>query len=151
MAEAIDTQKSIMTYLWGVLTGDTTGATSLQALMGGAVRLYLTWAVPDADFPYLVHRLDISADSDAFPIRQATYYLDIWSYSTKADEILSIRKRIIELLDELGFTTAEVGGARLWLQTDGFIPETEQDIYHYAMQFNLRYYRKSETAAIISR
>lgn len=150
----VDTQKSLLTKLWTILTEDT----DLKEAMGGTIRCYLTWAKPDAPFPYLVNRIDISAAHTAyaaraefFPMREATYYLDIWSNSPDADEILAIRKRIIELLDELDFTTEEVTAARLWLQTDGFIVEPSEGIYHYALQFNLRYYRVSETAAIISR
>ena len=142
----LDTQKSLLTYLWELLTGDS----DLETAMGGTVRCYLTWAKPDAVFPYLVHRIDI-APAEPFPIRQATYYLDIWSDSPNADELLAIRKLIIGLLDELEPATAEITGGRLWLQTEGMIPETEQGIWHYALQFNLRYYRAAETAAIIGR
>lgn len=144
----LDTQTSLLTYLWNLLTG--VEDTGLKAVMGDPVRCYLTWAEPDAEFPYLVHRIDI-APAEPFPMRQATYYLDIWSDSPNADEILAIRKRIIELLDELEPATDEIAGGRLWLQTEGFIPETEAGIFHYAMQFNLRYFRSAEVAAIISR
>ena len=142
----LDTQKSLLTYLYNLLTTDY----DLQTAMGGTVRLYLTWATPDAAFPYLVHRIDVSV-AEPFPMRQATLYLDIWSDSPNADETLAIRKLIIELLDELEPATTEIAGARIWLQTDAFIPESDQGIWHYALQFNLRYYRKSETAAIIAR
>ena len=142
----LDTQTSLLTYLWNLLTGDN----DLKTAMGGTVRCYLTWAEPDAVFPYLVHRIDI-APAEPFPMRQATYYLDIWSDSSNADEILAIRKLIIELLDELEPATDEITGGRLWLQTEGFIPESESGIFHYALMFNLRYYRKAETAAIIGR
>lgn len=142
----VDTQKSLLTYLWTLLTG----SADLKLAMSDPVRCYLTWAEPDAEFPYLVHRIDI-APAEPFPMRLATYYLDIWSDSPNADKLLAIRKLIIELLDELDFTTDEVTAARLWLQTEGMIPETEQGIWHYALQFNLRFYRTSETAAIIGR
>lgn len=146
----LDTQKSLLTSLWTILTGDDVQDIGLQTIMGGTVRLYLTWAEPDAEFPYLVHRIDI-APAEPFPMRLATYYLDIWSDSPNADELLAIRKRIIELLDELEFDTNEVTAARLWLQTEGMIPEVEGGIWHYSLMFNLRYYRSSETLAIIGR
>ena len=142
----IDTQKSIITYIYGVLTEDI----SLKATMGDTVRLALTWAKPDCEFPYLVHRLDISA-RPFYPECDATYYLDIWSDSPDADETLAIRKRIIELLDELEFSTDEANRARFTLQTDAFIPEMEQGIWHYAFMFNLRYFRVAEIDAINSR
>jgi len=142
----IDTQKSIITYIYNLLTTDE----SLKATMGGTVRLYLTWAISDAVFPYLVHRLDITAN-DFYPERDATYYLDIWSDSPDADEILAIRKRIIELLDELEFTTDEAERARFTLQTDFFITQKEPGIWHYAFMFGLRYFRIAEIDAINSR
>ncbi len=142
----LDTQKSLLTYLYNLLTT----SSDLQTAMGGTVRLYLTWAVPDAAFPYLVYRVDVAA-AEPFPMRQATLYLDIWSDSPNADETLAIRKLVIELLDELELSTTEIEALRIWLQADAFIPESDQGIWHYALQFNLRYYRKSETAAIIAR
>lgn len=142
----LDTQKSLLTYLYNLLTT----SSDLQTAMGGTVRLYLTWAIPDAAFPYLVYRVDVSA-VEPFPMRQATLYLDIWSDSPNADETLAVRKLIIELLDELEPSITETAGVRIWLQADAFIPESDQGIWHYALQFNLRYYRKSETAAIIAR
>jgi len=142
----MDTQKSLLTYLWGVLTGDT----DLKTAMGGTVRCYLTWAKPDAEFPYLVHRFD-SSSGEPFPNRRGAYYLDIWSDSSNADEILAIRVLIIALLDELRANTTDVKNIKLSLQTDGFIPESEQGIWHYAMQFNLNLWRQTETLAIIGR
>lgn len=142
----VDTQLSLLTYLYNLLTQDP----DLQTFMGGEVRLFLTWAQLDAQFPYLVHRIDI-APAEPYMIRQATYYLDIWSGKVNALEALVIRQRILALLDELEFSTDEAVGCRLWLQTDSFIPETEDGIFHYAIQMNLRYYRASEVDSIISR
>jgi len=143
----VDTQQSLLTYLYDLLTTDG----ELKAAMSDPLRCYLAWAKPDAAFPYLVHRIDVGP-SEPFMMRQATYYLDIWSDSDSAfNEIAPIRKRIIELLDELEPATDEITAGRLWLQTDGFIPETEQGIWHYALQFNLRYYRAQEVAGIMSR
>lgn len=147
MADTLDTQLSIANYLFNLLTAETT----LKAAMGGTVRLYPVMAEKDAVFPYLVHRLDNSAAGNIYPLVRGTYYLDIWSNSPTMTEALAIRKRIIELLDELEFSTTEVKSARLWLQTDGFVPETEPDIWHYDLQFNLRFYRSSETDEIVGR
>ena len=143
---SVDTQLSLLTYLYELLTKDE----DLKTFMGGEVRLYLTWAETDAAFPYLVHRIDI-APAEPYMMRQATYYLDIWSDKANALEALAIRAKIIQLLDELQFSTEEAVGCRLWLQTDGFIPEDEEGIWHYALQFNLRYYRQGETEEIIGR
>ena len=142
----VDIQESLLTQLYTTLTGDST----LQTAMGGSVSLYPVWAKPDAAFPYLVHRSDLRASSP-FPARLGTYLLDIWSDSPSAEEVLDIRKRVVELLDKLTFNTTEVKNVEIQLQTDGFIPETEQDIFHYSMQFNLSLWRQSETVVIINR
>jgi len=139
----LDTQVSLLTYLEARLTDDT----DLQDAMGGTVRLALVWAPPDYEFPYLVHRIDINVDP-FWPARNSVYYLDIWSDSPNANEILAVRKIIIELLDELRFSTDEVDRADLYLQTDGFIPESEDGIWHYAIMFNMDYFRYSEITAI---
>ncbi len=143
---ALDTQESLLTALYNRLTADTT----LQTAMGSSVSLYPVWAKPDATFPYLVQRIDMRAGG-IWPERQGTYLIDIWSNSPIATEIIAIRKRIIELLDEYQFNTDDVKNCKLSLETDGFVPETEPDIWHYAFQFSLRAWRQSETVYIIGR
>ena len=140
----LDTQASLFTVLYDLLTADAT----LKSEMGGTVRLYPVWAEPDAPFPYLVHRLDIR-DDEPFPMQIGTYIIDIWSYSPSASEALSIRKRVIELLDLQNISTDEVSNFRVGKQTDGFIPESTQNIWHYTIQFGARFYRAAEVAAII--
>lgn len=143
----LDSQESLLTYIYDKLTTDD----SLKAAMGGTVRLELTWAKPDTEFPYLVHRIDIGVDP-FWPGRRAVYYLDIWSDSPSAfNEITPIRKIIIELLDELEFSTDEIDRADFYLQFDAFIPEIEQGIWHYALMFNLNYFRYAEITAIDAR
>ncbi len=143
----IDLQQSLMTYIWDLLTADAT----LKARMGGAVRCYLTWADEDAAFPYLVQRLDVRREPGTHVIRRASYYLDIWSDSPNAAEILLIRERLIQLLDELVFSTDDVGQVHIALDTDGFIPESEQGIWHYATLWDWIFRRDSEAASIEER
>jgi len=144
-----DIQEALLTYIYNLLTTDT----GLKADMGGTVRLALVWAKPDTEFPYLVHRIDVGPDAIGHILRRATYYIDIWSDSPNASEVLAIREEIIGLLDELEFDTAsdEATRARFRLQTDSFIPETEDGIWHYAIMFNLRFFRNSEITAIDAR
>ena len=143
----VDTQKSLLTYIWELLTDDS----DLQSDMGGTVRCYLTWAVADAEFPYLVHRLDIRREPGTHVIQKATYYLDIWSDSPNADEILAIRERLIQLLDELIFSTDDVSLVHIEILSDGFIPETEQGIWHYATMWDWIFRRDSEATSIEGR
>ena len=143
----VDLQKSLMTYIWNLLTTDT----ALKAAMGDTVRCYLTWAEENAAFPYLVHRLDIRKEPGTHVIRKATYYLDIWSDSDNADEILAIRERLIQLLDELVFSTDDVSLVHIEIGTDGFVPESEQGIWHYATMWDWIFRRDSEATSIEGR
>ena len=142
----VDTVKSLLTYIYSLLTADAT----LITAMGGTVRLYATWAVTDATFPYIVHRFSFRQNV-LYPERVGTYYIDLWSDSTNAEEVLSIRKRVVELLDQLNFNTVEVKNVRLNLDTDGFVPENDPEIWHYAMQFDIDIWRQSELVSIINR
>jgi hypothetical protein len=129
-----DTQKSLLEALYTRLTADAL----LMAACGGIVRVYMSWAEPDATFPYLVHRIDFQGWTDDYsPMRTGKYLVDLWSYSVNADSILAIRTEVLRLLNGLTFSTTEVDVARLWLQTDAFVPESTQGIWHYVMQFTI--------------
>jgi len=143
----VDLERSLINYIWTLLTADTT----LKALMGGIVRLYLDWATPDAVFPYLVHRLDIRKNEGTHVVQRATYYLDIWSHNPSANEAYSIRERVVQLLDELIFNTDDVTRVHIEFSTSGSVPEVEQDIWHRATMWELIFRRKSEATAIEGR
>lgn len=143
---AVDTQLSFLDAVYDILIADAT----LKTAMGGTVRLYPVQASPDTEMPYAVHRLDISG-SEPFPMRQGTYVIDVFSNTPTINEITTIRRLLIGLLDERTITTSDIQSARLWLQTDGFVQEIEEATWHYVIQMNLRFYRKGETAAIIAR
>lgn len=147
----VDIQKSLLSYIDNLLTTDET----LKAAMGGTVRLYLTWAKPDTVFPYLVHRIDMGILGDWSPEAVCTYYLDIWSHTPSpnvtAEEILAIRVLIMGLLDGLIFSTDETTDCHLWIQTDGFVPEVEEGIWHYACQFNLKWLKDAQIGTLLKR
>jgi len=143
----MDIQESLLTSIYNTLTGDAT----LQGLMGGTVRLYPVFAPPDAEFPYLVHRLDIGRIADWCPRMRCTYLLDIWSYSPSAEEALDIRQRLMTLLDGLDSSTAETTEFYVWRQTDGFVPEIAENIWHYACQFNLKWLKDDEIGVAMKR
>jgi len=144
---ATDLEKSLIDYLWIKYTDSTT----LKAAMGGTVRCYLAWAIPDATFPYLVHRLAIRKHPGTHVVQKAAYYLDIWSDSPDANEILAIRVLIVGLLDELVFSTADVKQCHIEFMSSGFVPESEQDIFHYATMWDIAFRRDTEAGIINSR
>lgn len=142
-----DINESLLTSIYTRLTQDTT----LKSLMGGSVRLSLTWAPPEATFPYLVHRLDMSRIADWSPKVRFTYLLDIWSYSSNADEIFDIREQLMNLLDNYQGTTSDGVDFWMWKQTSGLIPETAENIWHLAIQMNLRCIESKEIGVLLKR
>lgn len=143
----VDVRRSLIDYFWDRLTTDTT----LQTIMGDTVRCYWGKAVANASFPYLVHRLDIRAESGTYVVQKATYYLDIWSDSDDAAEITSIRERLIQLLDQLNFNTDDVKSVHIELSSDGDVPMDEQGIWHHATIWELIFRRDSEATSIEGR
>jgi hypothetical protein len=146
-----DVQSSLLTYFYNLLTDDAT----LKSAMGGTVRCYPVEAPTDVAFPYIVHRIDAGPPGGIWPQRNSTYQVDVWSRDPAATEITTIRNRLMLLVDELVFNTTDVKNCRPELQTDGFITEpgtgADQNIWHYAIQFNLPYYRQTETTSILAR
>lgn len=142
----MDTVAALIGELYRRLTGDL----EMQTIFGGPVRLYYVWAQTDAQLPYLVHRLE-NGPGEEWPLAEATYYLDLWDYSPNANRILSIRKRVVELLDWQCFSLPEAGAVRLERQFDGPIPEDTPQIWHHATQWRVRYYRTAEAAAVLQR
>lgn len=145
-----DVQEALLDYIEARLVADI----GLTTDMGGTVRIALGFAKPDTPFPYLVHRItSVPDDSEVHPLRRGTYFIDIFTDSPVAASLMAIRQEIVESLDELEFNTAgnEATRARFTLDTEALIPETEDGIWHYAIVFNLRFFRDAEIAAINSR
>lgn len=142
----VDIQESLLTSIYTLLTTDDT----LKAAMGGTVRLYPVWATPDAEMPYLVHRLDLT-HPDWSPVPLGTYLLDIWTDSPSIESALDIRKAVVDLLDGLESSTDETSEYWMWLQTDGFVPESAEGINHYATQWRLKFVKDAMIGELIKR
>lgn len=143
----VDIQESLITEFYNLLTGDAT----LQGLVGGTVRLYHVWAADDASFPYLVHRIELRSIG-AFNIEpEGTYLIDIWSYSPSSEEALDIKQRLMTLLNNRAAATSETTSYRIWWQTDTFVPESTPDVWHLAMQFNLKHLKDDEVGVLLNR
>ena len=143
----VDVRRSLINYFWDRLTTDS----SLKTIMGDTVRCYWPKAVANAAFPYLVHRLDIRSDPGTYVVQRATYFLDIWSDSVDGAEVTNIRERLVQLLDQLGFSTDDVKSAHIEFLSDTDVPMDEQGIWHHAMIWELIFRRDSEAASIEGR
>ena len=58
--------------------------------------------------------------------------------------MLEIRGHILRLFDRQKVSLDGISCARFFLQTSGNIAEETQNIWHHALQFNVRYDRKVE-------
>lgn len=142
-----DARRSLIEYLWTRLTTDAT----LQSAMGGEVRCYLAEAETDAEFPYLVHRVEIGVVPGTYVVQRATYFLDVWSDSPNAEQITAIRARIVTLLDELVFDTDDVKRVHIEFFSDSDMPEPKVGIWHYTTMWELVFIRKTEATNINGR
>lgn len=143
----MDIQESLLTHIDTLLRADT----ALKAAMGGEVRLFLPRSVPpDTEFPYLVHEIAING-LDYSPLAHCTYPLNIYSFSPSAAESLAIKAEIVRLLENLEFTTTVTTDCWLWIQAEGFVSDTGQDIWHYACQFNLRFLKDNQVGILLRR
>ncbi len=143
----VDARRSLIEYLWTRLTTDAT----LQSAMSGTVRCYLAEAETDAEFPYLVHRVEVGVVPGTHAVQRASYFLDVWSDSPNAEQITTIRERLVTLLDELIFDTDDVKRVHIEFFSDTDMPEPEVGIWHYATMWELIFIRKSEVTNINGR
>lgn len=128
---------------------------------GSTEWLHHVMAAKDAPFPYLVHRIS-SRSEDPWVMRQGVYDLDVWDYARTADRVYRIRKHLVRLLDRAVIGLREGGtfltcfqpgaipdkpelvAARLYMDTDGWVPDNTELIWHYSFAFDMRYTRSLE-------
>ncbi len=112
--------------------------------------VYSVWAEEDAEFPYIVYRLDNDYTPGGY-VANGTLYVDVWDYAQIERRALQIRGHVIRLLDRKIIQLRGVSCARLWLQTDGWVAEEARNIWHRAIQFVVRYDRRIELDMIRGR
>ena len=132
-----ETQAPLVVYIRGQMLDDTDIASYVDR------RVYDTWADKDSEMPYITFRLENNYDPDGL-IARGTLYIDIWDYSQTQQRMLEIRGHILRLFDRQKVSLDGIRCARFFLQTSGNIAEETQNIWHHALQFNVRYDRKVE-------
>jgi hypothetical protein len=114
---------------------------TLKTLVSNPVRLEHLWAVTSEVMPYLVFRLDFPSEENS-SVEFAELFIDIFSNKRTGTEALSIRNRLMELLNEKEFSTASISQYMVRkTQMDGFVPEPEEGTYHYVMKFDIRFFK----------
>ena len=146
----MDLRQALLTALYNRLTGDAT----LQALCGGTVRLIYRMAQPDTQFPYLTQRVTIEPGTDgSWAFATGTWFLDIWDHQPNASRALSIRQRVITLMDWYFVhpVDGEVDTARVDLVRDEDGPTDDPNIFRLMLQWSLHLDRQGEVVAILGR
>jgi len=143
LVDYLETQEPFVVWLRQTLQGD-------DDLDGLLDNIYSVWADEDADFPYLVYRLDNDYTPGGY-ITSGTLYVDLWDYNQLERRILQCRGHVLRLLDRkvVKCIGESISAARIWIQTDGYVPEEARNIWHRAMQFNVRYDRMLELEQIM--
>ena len=116
----------------------------LQNTMGSQfTQVFYGMAFQDADLPYMVHRCNDSM----WPMEPVTYFLDFWDYNISPQRIMAAVERVKELLDMWRITTDanEIGAGRMEFFSGALIPSDNEQIWHYATQWTIRFIRKRET------
>jgi hypothetical protein len=121
----------------------------LQVIASG-IQLYLVQ--PDEEspgFPYLCHRVALGTPSDSV-VNRGTYYLDILDFHDTGERTTRIRGELLKLLDHEALVVGggETAKVRLHLESNGFVPTDETNVWHYALAFHIRYGRILEIAGI---
>ena len=146
----MDESQAVITRMFNLLTGSqdlknimqtaasefVSGSPTLAT--GQLASLHHVWAPPDAEFPYLVHRL--GTNNSEPPIIPGVYYLDIWDYADTSHRVWAIRNQIASLIAEAPpYTGNGVTGLRLYKGIEMFIPEDTEGIWHYSMMMQARF------------
>ena len=120
----------------------------LSYLTGG-VNVYPEQGPRDASFPYIVQSLTASETNAPWPMRQGRLDMHLWDEAATIERIMGMRDRVVALLDNWQTSSDELGGVRLWLASESFIPD-ENHIRHYVLQFIVRLYRVADAEAILT-
>jgi hypothetical protein len=110
--------------------------------LGTGPGIYEAWAPDGAVMPYLNLTYTFTPGNHAVK-RLGSLDVDIFidSYDTVFME--RIQKRIIELLDLRIFDDPDDGPIRVYLDAEIDIPESEPNVTHWNVTFNLIHWRKS--------
>jgi hypothetical protein len=145
----MDELAAVTTALYNELVNNT----ALQAIFAGQVNVHYVFPDEEAPpLPYFVHRLDLEQPPAGVAISVGTWYLDIWDYSDTAQRATLLRKAVVEAFDQRILSIPESKHISIQLsRPNGFVPDTELGIWHYALGFRVRYTRHQEASAIATR
>lgn len=105
--------------------------------------IYNIWAKQDSPFPYIVYRLE-SIEGNHWNKRTRYAYIDIWDYREGGSTVTvdKIAREIKNILHMLKTSDDEWGAMQVRFDNDGYVPEDEDYIIHYASRYRIRAWDK---------
>lgn len=143
---------SVMTTVFDVLAADTSLKTLLgsHALAPDYPAIYETWAIEDIPMPYMV--ISWGFDSGEVSTKfDSSIIMDIFTAGTSTLMAETIRNRLIELLERNTFFSEGEGTIRTHYVRDGNVPEPEEEVTHWMIEFRVIYWDASIINAITKR
>ncbi|MFW5855781.1 MAG: hypothetical protein ACOCVB_00760 [Bacillota bacterium] len=138
----VETQEPLEIWIRSQLKNDT----ELNELIDNA---YPEWADKDAEFPYIVYRIEVDSQTEEGAVSQATLYLGLWDHNQLKQRILRMRGHVLRLFDRTRVYLEGVGLVRIKHNNGGSIPEDTKNIWHREEIFDLRFSRTIEIEKIL--
>ncbi len=139
---------SVISTVFDVLAGDSDLRTLLasHALAPDYPAIYDRWAVEDIPMPYMV--LSWGFDAGEVPTKfDSSLIIDIFTAGNSTIMAETIRDRLIEIFEINSFFSEGEGLVRTHYLRDGNVPELEDDVVHWMIEFRVIYW----DASIINR
>ena len=134
------------------------------------VKLHDTWAEKDAEFDYLVYKLERNNNQPNGVVANSQLIIDIWTYSQLQRTNYRIQELLIELLDKKLIKGEEIesildsfsyydedttdnifSAVRFEYDDDNGIPVDAKNVWRRELRFDLRHDRKREIKNILDR
>lgn len=136
---------SLRTAIYLILAEDTVLTDALAVKpsdLGQGPAIYETWAAPGTAMPYMNLTYSFRAQGDAIT-RRGTLGIDIFIDSYDTTRIEAINNRVKGLLSNRRILDEEDGPVFIYLDTEGDVPEPEDGITHWHVDFSITHWDRS--------
>jgi hypothetical protein len=143
---------SVITSIYDLLSSDQDLKSLLasHSLAPDYPAIYDRWATEDIPMPYIVLSYGFQAGDSTSKI-DGSFIMDIFTAGNSTIVAETIRDRLRELLDYNIFFSEGEGIVRTHYLRDGNVPEPEDDVVHWMMEFRVIYWDSSLINAINKR
>lgn len=112
--------------------------------------IYDRWVTEDAPTPYMILSWGFDAGETATKF-DSSIIIDIFTAGNSTIQAEAIRDRLIELLERNSFFSEGEGTVRTHYLRDGNVPEPEDNVVHWMIEFRVIYWDASIINAINKR